>query len=82
MLNECSRRAMSCISLLQGQNSGKMTESAERQAKLQGNRTYLAAIADSHPQAPVVHSQGHISGSTAECPAIPRGQSHEYKKSL
>ncbi|KAL6557869.1 hypothetical protein OROMI_018219 [Orobanche minor] len=29
MLNECSRRAMSCISLLQGQNSGKMTESAE-----------------------------------------------------
>nr|XP_043633802.1 GRF1-interacting factor 1-like [Erigeron canadensis] len=45
------------LKIVESQNSGKMAECAEHQAKLQRNLMYLAAIADSQPQAPALHSQ-------------------------
>ncbi|KAJ0841669.1 putative transcription factor SSXT family [Helianthus annuus] len=45
------------LKIVESQNSGKMAECAEHQAKLQRNLMYLAAIADSQPQAPSLHSQ-------------------------
>ncbi|KAK1421170.1 hypothetical protein QVD17_23312 [Tagetes erecta] len=45
------------LKIVENQNSGKMTECVEHQAKLQRNLMYLAAIADSQPQAPTLHSQ-------------------------
>ncbi|KAK9061378.1 hypothetical protein SSX86_018559 [Deinandra increscens subsp. villosa] len=45
------------LKIVESQNSGKMAECAEHQAKLQRNLMYLAAIADSQPQAPTLHSQ-------------------------
>ncbi|KAK1416551.1 hypothetical protein QVD17_32342 [Tagetes erecta] len=50
------------LKIVESQNSGKMTECAENQAKLQRNLMYLAAIADSQPQAPAVHSQYSLGG--------------------
>lgn len=50
------------LKIVESQNSGKMTECAENQAKLQRNLMYLAAIADSQPQAPAVHSQYPLGG--------------------
>ncbi|XP_076959079.1 GRF1-interacting factor 1-like [Bidens hawaiensis] len=45
------------LKIVESQNSGKMAECAEYQAKLQRNLMYLAAIADSQPQLPTLHSQ-------------------------
>ncbi|KAJ8551596.1 hypothetical protein K7X08_021611 [Anisodus acutangulus] len=45
------------LKIVESQNSGKLSECAESQAKLQRNLMYLAAIADSQPQAPSLHSQ-------------------------
>ncbi|KAJ0550611.1 putative transcription factor SSXT family [Helianthus annuus] len=45
------------LKIVESQNSGKMAECAEHQAKLQRNLMYLAAIADSQPQVPTLHSQ-------------------------
>ncbi|MCD9640176.1 GRF1-interacting factor 1, partial [Datura stramonium] len=45
------------LKIVESQNSGKLTECAESQAKLQRNLMYLAAIADSQPQPPSMHSQ-------------------------
>nr|GEW83286.1 GRF1-interacting factor 1-like [Tanacetum cinerariifolium] len=45
------------LKIVESQNSGKMAECAEHQAKLQRNLMYLAAIADSQPPAPSLHSQ-------------------------
>ncbi|XP_071734694.1 GRF1-interacting factor 1 [Rutidosis leptorrhynchoides] len=45
------------LKIVESQNTGKMAECAEHQAKLQRNLMYLAAIADSQPQAPTLHSQ-------------------------
>ncbi|GJY55542.1 GRF1-interacting factor 1-like protein [Tanacetum coccineum] len=50
------------LKIVESQNSGKMSECAENQAKLQRNLMYLAAIADSQPQAPTVHSQYPLGG--------------------
>ncbi|XP_076892375.1 uncharacterized protein LOC143544104 [Bidens hawaiensis] len=50
------------LKIVESQNSGKMAECAEHQAKLQRNLMYLAAIADSQPQAPPLHSQYAQSG--------------------
>ncbi|XP_076930214.1 uncharacterized protein LOC143594913 [Bidens hawaiensis] len=50
------------LKIVESQNSGKMAECAEHQAKLQRNLMYLAAIADSQPQAPTLHSQYAQSG--------------------
>lgn len=50
------------LKIVESQNSGKLTECAENQAKLQRNLMYLAAIADSQPQPPNVHSQFSGSG--------------------
>ncbi|CAH1430893.1 unnamed protein product [Lactuca virosa] len=50
------------LKIVESQNSGKMTECAENQAKLQRNLMYLAAIADSQPQSPAVHSQYQLGG--------------------
>ncbi|CAH2044586.1 unnamed protein product [Thlaspi arvense] len=46
------------LKIVESQNSGKLSECAENQARLQRNLMYLAAIADSQPQPPSVHSQG------------------------
>lgn len=45
------------LKIVESQNSGKLSECAENQAKLQRNLMYLAAIADSQPQPPSMHSQ-------------------------
>ncbi|CAN4126336.1 unnamed protein product [Withania somnifera] len=45
------------LKIVESQNSGKLSECAESQAKLQRNLMYLAAIADSQPQPPIMHSQ-------------------------
>ncbi|XP_073314782.1 GRF-interacting factor 1-like [Primulina huaijiensis] len=43
------------LKIVESQNSGKLSECAENQARLQRNLMYLAAIADSQP--PAMHSQ-------------------------
>ncbi|KAG8487088.1 hypothetical protein CXB51_020647 [Gossypium anomalum] len=45
------------LKIVESQNSGKFSECAENQARLQRNLMYLAAIADSQPQSPAVHAQ-------------------------
>ncbi|KVI05137.1 SSXT-like protein [Cynara cardunculus var. scolymus] len=50
------------LKIVESQNTGKITECAENQAKLQRNLMYLAAIADSQPQAPATHSQYQLGG--------------------
>ncbi|KAI3730238.1 hypothetical protein L1987_61407 [Smallanthus sonchifolius] len=50
------------LKIVESQSSGKMSECAENQAKLQRNLMYLAAIADSQPQPPAVHSQYPLGG--------------------
>ncbi|KAL1546122.1 GRF1-interacting factor 1-like [Salvia divinorum] len=45
------------LKIVESQNSGKLSECAENQARLQRNLMYLAAIADSQPQPPTMHSQ-------------------------
>ncbi|PPS19261.1 hypothetical protein GOBAR_AA01324 [Gossypium barbadense] len=45
------------LKIVESQNSGKWSECAENQARLQRNLMYLAAIADSQPQPPAVHPQ-------------------------
>ncbi|KAB2071540.1 hypothetical protein ES319_A08G229200v1 [Gossypium barbadense] len=49
------------LKIVESQNSGKFSECAENQARLQRNLMYLAAIADSQPQPPAIHAQagGH-----------------------
>ncbi|CAA6667249.1 unnamed protein product [Spirodela intermedia] len=42
------------LAILENQNSGKVDECAANQAKLQRNLMYLAAVADSQPQAPTM----------------------------
>ncbi|KAM7269651.1 hypothetical protein ACFE04_025148 [Oxalis oulophora] len=50
------------LKIVESQNTGKMTDCAENQARLQRNLMYLAAIADSQPQPPTMHSQYSSSG--------------------
>lgn len=50
------------LKIVESQNSGKLSECAENQARLQRNLMYLAAIADSQPQPPTVHAQYPPSG--------------------
>ncbi|KAJ0078679.1 hypothetical protein Patl1_23218 [Pistacia atlantica] len=45
------------LKIVESQNSGKLSECAENQARLQRNLMYLAAIADSQPQPPSMHGQ-------------------------
>ncbi|KAA8539018.1 hypothetical protein F0562_025710 [Nyssa sinensis] len=45
------------LKIVESQNSGKLNDCAENQARLQRNLMYLATIADSQPQAPTMHSQ-------------------------
>ncbi|KAH9322429.1 hypothetical protein KI387_017068, partial [Taxus chinensis] len=45
------------LAIMDNQNLGKLNECAQYQAKLQQNLMYLAAIADSQPQAPAAHAQ-------------------------
>ncbi|RZC52227.1 hypothetical protein C5167_020654 [Papaver somniferum] len=45
------------LKILENQNTGKVSECAENQARLQRNLMYLAAIADSQPQQPTMHAQ-------------------------
>ncbi|XP_038717394.1 GRF1-interacting factor 1-like [Tripterygium wilfordii] len=50
------------LKIVESQNSGKLGECAENQARLQRNLMYLAAIADSQPQTPTLHPQYASSG--------------------
>ncbi|KZV55250.1 hypothetical protein F511_06727 [Dorcoceras hygrometricum] len=50
------------LKIVESQNSGKLSECAENQARLQRNLMYLAAIADSQPQPQAMHSQYSGSG--------------------
>ncbi|KAF8388194.1 hypothetical protein HHK36_026860 [Tetracentron sinense] len=45
------------LKILENQSTGKLSECAENQARLQRNLMYLAAIADSQPQPPTMHPQ-------------------------
>ncbi|KAK9732886.1 hypothetical protein RND81_04G029700 [Saponaria officinalis] len=45
------------LKIVESQNSGKLNECAENQARLQRNLMYLAAIADAQPQQATMHSQ-------------------------
>ncbi|KAG9445188.1 hypothetical protein H6P81_016528 [Aristolochia fimbriata] len=45
------------LTILENQNTGKLSECAQNQARLQQNLMYLAAIADSQPQPPTMHAQ-------------------------
>jgi hypothetical protein len=51
------------LKIVESQNSGKLSECAENQARLQRNLMFLAAIADSQPQPPSMHSQYSTSGN-------------------
>jgi hypothetical protein len=57
------------LKIVESQNSGKISECAENQARLQRNLMYLAAIADSQPQPPTMHSQFPPSGVMQSGPA-------------
>ncbi|WJX12982.1 GRF1-interacting factor 1 [Trifolium repens] len=50
------------LKIVESQNSGKLTECAENQSRLQRNLMYLAAIADSQPQPPTMAGQYPSSG--------------------
>ncbi|CAH9146763.1 unnamed protein product [Cuscuta epithymum] len=50
------------LKIVESQNSGKLNECAENQARLQRNLMYLAAIADSQPQPPTMHHPQFASG--------------------
>ncbi|XP_022747042.1 GRF1-interacting factor 1-like [Durio zibethinus] len=50
------------LKIVESQNSGKLSECAENQARLQRNLMFLAAIADSQPQPPAAHAQFLSSG--------------------
>ncbi|KAK7337926.1 hypothetical protein VNO77_18518 [Canavalia gladiata] len=50
------------LKIVESQNSGKLGECAENQARLQRNLMYLAAIADSQPQPPSMPGQYPPSG--------------------
>ncbi|XP_039051822.1 GRF1-interacting factor 1-like [Hibiscus syriacus] len=45
------------LKIVESQNSGRLSECAENQSRLQQNLMYLAAIADAQPQPPTVHAQ-------------------------
>ncbi|KAL2345812.1 hypothetical protein Fmac_007097 [Flemingia macrophylla] len=50
------------LKIVESQNSGKLSDCAENQARLQRNLMYLAAIADSQPQPPTMTGQYPPSG--------------------
>ncbi|KAK7376278.1 hypothetical protein VNO78_34741 [Psophocarpus tetragonolobus] len=50
------------LKIVESQNSGKLSECAENQSRLQRNLMYLAAIADSQPQPPPMPGQYPSSG--------------------
>ncbi|KAM3681844.1 hypothetical protein ACJW31_12G029100 [Castanea mollissima] len=52
------------LAIMENQNVGKFAECAQYQARLQDNLTYLAKIADSHPQPP----------APSQMPSQPTGQ--------
>ncbi|KAL6552677.1 hypothetical protein OROHE_008041 [Orobanche hederae] len=73
------------LKIVENQNSGKMSECAENQARLQRNLMYLAAIADSQPQPPTMHSQ-YPSGGGGGVGILPSGphymQQHQQAQQM
>ncbi|XP_023767731.1 GRF1-interacting factor 1 isoform X1 [Lactuca sativa] len=69
------------LKIVESQNSGKMAECAEHQAKLQRNLMYLAAIADSQPQAPALHSQ-YPQGGMMQQPGSHYMQQHQQAQQM
>ncbi|KAD7479857.1 hypothetical protein E3N88_02993 [Mikania micrantha] len=68
------------LKIVESQNSGKMAECAEHQAKLQRNLMYLAAIADSQPQAPPLHSQYPQAGMMQQAGSNYMQQHHQAQQ--
>ncbi|KAL8092606.1 GRF-interacting factor 1-like [Apium graveolens] len=79
------------LRILENQNSGKLGECAENQAKLQRNLMYLAAIADSQPPPSPMYAQGGMNymqhqqsqpmvpdPAIAARPSMFYGQQHPY----
>ncbi|KAK7285149.1 hypothetical protein RJT34_19909 [Clitoria ternatea] len=62
------------LKIVESQNSGKLTECAENQARLQRNLMYLAAIADSQPQPPTMPGQYSSSGMMQQGAHYMQGQ--------
>ncbi|KAL4324214.1 hypothetical protein GQ457_11G027610 [Hibiscus cannabinus] len=50
------------LKIVKNQNSGKLSECAKNQARLQRNLVYLAAVADSRPQPSTRHAQFQSNG--------------------
>ncbi|KAL6494281.1 hypothetical protein OROGR_031081 [Orobanche gracilis] len=78
------------LKIVENQNSGKMSECADlksfwNQARLQRNLMYLAAIADSQPQPPTMHSQ-YPSGGVGGVGILPSGphymQQHQQAQQM
>ncbi|KAM7250352.1 hypothetical protein ACFE04_022235 [Oxalis oulophora] len=65
------------LKIVESQNSGKLSECAENQARLQRNLMYLAAIADSQPQPPTMHSQFPSSSILQPGSYMQNQQSHQ-----
>ncbi|KAG9145350.1 hypothetical protein Leryth_008279 [Lithospermum erythrorhizon] len=53
------------LKIVESQNSGRVNECAEYRGRLQQNLMYLAAIADSQPQPPTMHSPFATVGMTS-----------------
>ncbi|KAL4575345.1 hypothetical protein LXL04_022187 [Taraxacum kok-saghyz] len=70
------------LKIVESQNSGKMSECAENQAKLQRNLMYLAAIADSQPQSPAVHSQYQLGGMMQQTAGGHYMQQHQQAQQM
>ncbi|RDX68146.1 GRF1-interacting factor 1 [Mucuna pruriens] len=62
------------LKIVESQNSGKLSECAENQARLQRNLMYLAAIADSQPQPPTMPGQYPPSGMMQQGAHYMQGQ--------
>ncbi|KAK4282912.1 hypothetical protein QN277_014234 [Acacia crassicarpa] len=62
------------LKIVESQNSGKLSECAENQARLQRNLMYLAAIADSQPQPPTLPGQYSGSGIVQQGAQYHQGQ--------
>uniref|UniRef100_A0A7N0RE29 SS18 N-terminal domain-containing protein n=3 Tax=Kalanchoe fedtschenkoi TaxID=63787 RepID=A0A7N0RE29_KALFE len=68
------------LKIVESQNSGKMSECAENQARLQRNLMYLAAIADSQPQPPAL--QAHQFAPSGVMPAGPVYMQHPQSQQM
>lgn len=70
------------LKIVESQNSGKINECAENQARLQRNLMYLAAIADSQPQPATMHSQQYAQSQMMQSGAHYMQQQQQQAQSM